>query len=111
MALSVAIKDVGGQALANALGITVADATLSALQLTDPHTTEALGTGTFTVATFHDAALGTDATDFTATITWGDSSPDSAASVVSLGNGNFALTASHTYAEEGNVTLSVSFSV
>jgi hypothetical protein len=57
------------------------------------------------VATFHDANPNAKPADFSATIDWGDSS--SAASVVSLGSGNFAVLGTHAYAEEGPSTLSV----
>jgi hypothetical protein len=86
----------------------VADAPLSSLTITAPHATEGIGTGSVTVATFTDANTGAAATDFTATVTWGDGN-SSAASVVATGTaGVFAVLASHTYADEGTDTLSVS---
>jgi hypothetical protein len=66
--------------------------------------------GTYTVATFHDQdttyRMKGVATDFTATITWGDGST-TPGTIVDNGGGNFAVQGSHTYLEEGNYTLSV----
>jgi hypothetical protein len=89
------------------LPFTVTDATLSNLTINNPNATEGIGFSGFTVATFTDANTSAPATDFTATVTWGDGS-SSAASVVATGTtGTFAVVASHTYAEEGTETLSV----
>jgi hypothetical protein len=107
--LSVLVSDEGGSTvIGHSSTFTVADAPLSGLSLTAPSATEGVGLSGVTVATFHDAALGSDATDFTATVSWGDGSKG-AASVVSLGTaGDFAVLGSHTYAEEsGTITLSV----
>jgi hypothetical protein len=63
------------------------------------------------VATFHDNNRTAPVSDFTATITWGDGGTTtvsgSGGGIVSLGGGNFAVLGSHTYAEEGAVTISV----
>src|SRR5262249_37458571 len=91
--LSILVADDGGSTVGGSFTLTVSDAPLSGLSIANPPATEGSGFSGFTIATFHDAALGTDATDFTATISWGDGGPDSAASVVSLGTGNFALLA------------------
>jgi PKD repeat protein len=109
--LSVQVRDDGGASASAARGLTVADAGLTSLGISNLHATEAQGTGTFTVATFVDRNAGAPATDFTATIGWGDGSTTTlsgaAGNIVALGGGKFALLASHTYAEEGNYTVAV----
>jgi len=56
-----------------------------------------------TVATFTDAATpGATASDFTATIDWGDGTPATTGTVVAQVGGGFAVTGAHTYAEEGS---------
>ena len=50
-----------------------------------PSATEGVALAGITVATFHDTALGSDATDFTATVSWG-SSTSSSGSVVYEGS-------------------------
>jgi ELWxxDGT repeat protein len=57
---------------------------------------------TATVATFTDANAGAPISDFTATINWGDGTAASPGTVVSNGNGNFTVTGTHTYADEGS---------
>jgi hypothetical protein len=63
-----------------------------------------------TVATFTDSDT-TDPADAasndTATITWGDGSA-TAGTVTSLGNGQYAVSGTHTYADEGTPAISVS---
>jgi PKD repeat protein len=62
--------------------------------------TEGTATGSVETATF----TATDAGPFTATIDWGDGVTDSA-TVNDLGGGNFDVTGSHTYADEGSFTV------
>jgi PKD repeat protein len=59
-----------------------------------------------TVATFTDANPGGTVSDFTATINWGDGSTSSG--TVSGSGGNFTVTGTHAYAEEGTYTVTVS---
>jgi hypothetical protein len=54
---------------------------------------------THTVATFTDTNTADQASGFTAAITWGDGSTD--AGTISGGNGNFTVTGTHTYADDG----------
>ena len=65
---------------------------------------------TYTVATFHDQdttyRMTGVASDFTATIDWGDGDTTQG-TIVDNGSGNFAVQGSHTYLEEGSYTLSV----
>jgi uncharacterized protein (TIGR03118 family) len=60
---------------------------------------------TGTVATFSDADPAGTASDYTATINWGDGSPTSAG--VISGTGPFAVTGSHTYLSAGTFTVTV----
>jgi hypothetical protein len=110
-ALAVQVTDVGGSNAAGTQTIAVADAALSNLTITPIQATEGKGTGLIRVASFHDSNTSAPASDFTATITWGDGSTTTVSGagggIVALGNGNFAINAGHTYAEEGSFTLSV----
>jgi hypothetical protein len=106
--LSVQVRDVGGARLIGSVSLKVSDAPLGGLTITPPAATEGIGTGPFTVATFTDANLLATATDFTATVTWGDGT-SSAATLMATGGGAFAVLGSHTYADETSspITLSV----
>jgi hypothetical protein len=60
------------------------------------------------IATFSNTGYPTNvASDFTATINWGDGTPVTAGTVVSLGGGSFGVQGGHTYAEEGSFTASI----
>jgi N-acetylneuraminic acid mutarotase len=59
-----------------------------------------------TVASFTDADPNGTASDYTATINWGDGSPVSSGTIGASGS-TFAVSGSHTYAEEGTYTVSV----
>src|SRR5207245_7598911 len=63
-----------------------------------------------TVATFTDPGTpaGEILTDYSASIDWGDSS--SSAGTISLSAGVFTVNGSHTYAEEGTKTVTVTLS-
>jgi ELWxxDGT repeat protein len=109
--LAVQVLDEGGASVSGSLKVGVADAPLSGLTISALQATEGKSIGTIRLATFHDINLAAAASDFTATITWGDGTTSTVSgatgSIVALGNGNFAITAGHTYAEEGSFTLSV----
>ena len=75
----------------NSIHIAVADAPLGGLSVHGPHATEGIGVSGFTVATFTDANVGAPATDFTATVTWGDGTSTVGQRLVSLGGGTFAV--------------------
>jgi hypothetical protein len=60
-----------------------------------------------TVATFTDADPNGVASDYTASITWGDGSPGTAGTVSAAAGGGFEVTGSHTYAAAGQYTISV----
>ena len=61
---------------------------------------EGASTGTVTVATFSDAGSNGPASDYAATIDWGDGTTSSG-TIAGPTNGAFSVTGSHTYAEEG----------
>ncbi len=60
---------------------------------------------TTTVATFSDTLTSADASDFTATIDWGDAT--TSAGTVTGGGGAFQVSGTHTYASTGTFTVSV----
>ena len=69
--------------------------------------TEGSSTGTTTVATFTDANPNALASDFTATINWGDGT-NTTGTVVAQNGSAFAVDGAHTYADEGKYTVDVS---
>lgn len=71
---------------------------------TDLNATEG-ASATRTVATFTDPDTSAAASEYAATIDWGDGS--TSAGTISGGNGSFTVTGDHTYAEEGSYHLSV----
>jgi hypothetical protein len=83
----------------------VADAALTAGGLVLSDGVEGVSPTTATFS-FTDANAGASSADFTATITWGDSS--TSPGLVSGGGGSFVVSGSHTYAEEGSYPVSVS---
>jgi hypothetical protein len=60
-----------------------------------------------TVADFSDADPGGTASDYSATIDWGDGSAPTAGEISAAAGGGFAVAASHTYAAAGSYTVSV----
>ena len=99
------VNDVGGTASASAQS-TASIAEADVLTIT-PITFSAVAGATFTgeVATAHDSNLAALAGDFTAIIAWGDGT--TTAGVVSGGSGNFTITGSHAYANEGTASAIV----
>src|SRR5260370_32581868 len=65
--------------------------------------TEGVPVNNFTLATFTDTNLSTAASDFSASIDWGDGTTSSA--TITGGSGAFSLLGSHTYADEDPVAL------
>ncbi len=102
----VTIHDVGGNSATKTATATVADAPLTATGLTVTPVEGASFTGT--VATFTDADPGGTATDYTATITWGDGGSSAGTIAYNAALGAFTVTGTHTYLEEGHDTTSVS---
>ncbi len=104
-AISVVIADQGGAAAQVAGSATVADAPLTASVVPVNATEGVAFSGT--VATFTDANPNTTATDFQATITWGDGHT-STGTVTANPGGGFLVSGSNTYAEEGSYPVTVS---
>ena len=72
--------------------------------------TEGIG-GTSPLGTFTDSNTSLSASDFIATVNWGDGGPATPASVAPTGNpGQFNLLGSHTYVEEGTYSAVVTIS-
>lgn len=61
-----------------------------------------------TVATFSDPDSNASASEYSATIDWGDGTTSSG--TVSGSNGNFTVSGTHTYSEEGSRTITVTIS-
>ncbi len=89
---------------------TVADATLTPTQSTTPVQATEGQSFSGVVANFTDANAAAAATDFSASIDWGDGNTTPADSVVADGNGGFNVKGTHTYDEEGSHTISVAIS-
>jgi hypothetical protein len=100
------VTDDGGSTGSAGRTIVVNDGTLSGTIANLGAVTEGTALSGVTVATFTDQNPGTDATDFTATITW-EGSTTSAGTVTNTAPGQYTVTGSHTYAEEGPKALSV----
>jgi PKD repeat protein len=84
---------------------TVQDASLAAGSLSVASGTEGVSSSSLS-ASFTDAFTGAAASDFTATIAWGDGS--TSLGTVTGSNGSYSINASHQYAEEGSCAVSVS---
>jgi probable HAF family extracellular repeat protein len=114
LTFSVTVQDVGGASTsASVSNFSVADAALTAGALTPPVAMEGVLVSNAVLFHFTDANPGATAADYTAVVNWGDGASDSSAaanpviSVVANPSGGFDVVGSHTYAEEGNYTVSV----
>jgi hypothetical protein len=101
----VAVSDAGGaNTSASTTTFSVADAPLAA---TGTAVTPVTGTAfTGVVASFTDADPAGTATDYTATITWGNGKT-SAGTIAANGQGGFAVTGTNTYTADGTYTITV----
>ena len=102
--------DAPGTASASAVGTaTVADNDTLSGSLAAISTTEG-SSFSGTVATFTDTTYPSNpATDFTATIDWGDGTTTSG-TILGAGGGTFSVGGSHAYTDEGSFTVSVTLS-
>ncbi len=86
--------------------ISIADASLTAT----PISAQALTAGqafSGTVATFTDADPDANVSLYTATVNWGDETAASSATITTATGGGFTVSASHTYADAGDFTATV----
>jgi hypothetical protein len=105
--IGVQIKDAGGSSTNSSSTATVADASIQGTSVTISTIEGSSFTGT--VATFVDSYTAGQATDFSATISWGDGS-NTPGSIIPLGNGQYAVRGSHTYTDEGKFSVGVQIS-
>jgi streptogramin lyase len=59
------------------------------------------------VATFNASSSSLTASNFSATINWGDGTAFSSGTITSIGGGSFTVTGGHTYLEEGSYNIAV----
>jgi hypothetical protein len=111
--ISVAIRDVGGSTATLHGSANVAAAAppppppaLTTLQVVTPSTT----TGTpihLALAAFSDADKGTTASNYSATIAWGDGATTAGTVVATTTAGDFGVVGSHTYTTVGTFTITI----
>jgi hypothetical protein len=106
-AISSSITDAAGSTALATSSATVADAALSAAGLSLTATEGASFNGA--VATFTDADPNGMASDYVATINWGDGT-SSTGTVAANASGGFSVAGTHAYAEEGRYAVSVAIS-
>ena len=105
--VTVVVTDVGGAVGSDSADAVVADAPLhvSAVSLT---ANAGVATGNIRVASFTDDGPPVQASDYRASIDWGDGSARDTGLVLLNHNGGFDIISSgHTYAQQGSYTLSV----
>ena len=103
--IQVSIKDVGGSETFAVTQAVIADAPLTAATPPPLTVTERVPF-TAAIVKFTDANPFATVKDFSATIDWGDGHT-SPGSVVARADSTFAVTATHTYAEEGDHSAAV----
>jgi hypothetical protein len=62
------------------------------------------------LANFTDAITGQPISNYTAQINWGDDSPVTTGTISSTGPGQYAVSGSHVYGDEGNYTMTIALS-
>jgi hypothetical protein len=103
-AVSVVIADAGGASATAGNSAAIADAVITGQGSSVSSTEGAVVSGV--MATFTDADPNGVLGDYTAMISWGDGQTSSG-SITAGAEGGFQVSGSHTYAEEGNYTVSV----
>src|SRR6185437_11625193 len=107
--VTVAINDAGSQSTIESGTTMIADAPLTAGNVTVTGGVEGVAAAALS-ASFTDANTGAAASDFSGTIDWGDttSTPFTSANITANGNGSFTVTGiNHLYAEDGSYNVSV----
>jgi hypothetical protein len=102
---SVTIKDTGGASTSISFQVNVSDAALTPIAQTVKTSAGTAFSGV--VATLTDADPGAVAGDYSATITWGDSSASTVGSISLVSGTTFAVKGGHTYDAAGNFSLTV----
>jgi hypothetical protein len=97
------ISDNTGNSATTSGLLTVNDAPLSTTVSNNVNAVEGQPVSSFVLLNFNDGNTAAPASDFTATIDWGDGTPQSVGTVVGLGGGAFTVAGTHTYAEESPV--------
>ncbi len=103
-AISVTIADVGGSTAPASVPATIADAPLTATNGTLRGVEGAAASGV--LASFTDANPNARATEFTAMIRWGDGQT-SMGTITANTHGGFDVSGTHTYADEGSYSISI----
>ncbi|MGI0088280.1 MAG: beta strand repeat-containing protein [Nitrosotalea sp.] len=103
--LSITIHDAGGSSATATATATVVGAPLIATATNISSEEGNLFTGM--LAHFTDADPGVVASDYAVTINWGDGSSPTSGVIASNPSGGFDVSGTHTYAEEGTYTLSI----
>ena len=90
----------------NSTAVVAENDQMSVTSITVPATEGATATAT---AIFHDTFTANSSADFTAAIRWGDGATDSGAAVTITddGAGNYTVTGTHIYADEGPSTVDI----
>jgi hypothetical protein len=111
----ISVKDAGFNYSFGSPTLSVADAALTAGVLTPPAAVEGAAVSNTVLFHFTDADSAGAASDYTATVTWGDGSVETSSAnptdvqVVAHAGGGFDVVGSHTYAEEATgLTFTVS---
>jgi hypothetical protein len=96
--ITVSVVDKGSSTASGTATATITDAALTATGVT-LSAVEGQTLSNAVVATFNDGDASAPASDFTATIDWGNGNVQKNAPVIALGNGNFQVTGTNVYAE------------
>ncbi len=104
--VKVTINDIGGSTVTGTVTATVTDAPLTLLS-TDPVSVVEGTAFQGTLATFSDANPLASASNYTATINWGDGTTSTVAVVPLPSSTGFSVSGSHTYAIAGTYTVNV----
>ena len=107
LTFSVQVQDAGGATAQQSASLAVADAPLK-LSLSSLAPAEGTPLNNVQVATFTDGDPNDNASEYQATINWGDNVTTQG--TITGQNGQFAIAGTHTYAEEGPVTITVTVS-
>jgi len=104
--LTVNASNIGGDSVSMFGTVTVADASLTNGASFPVFGTEGLNNVNVQLATFTDSNGLAPLSDFISSIDWGDNTPFSGGTIVQNG-GQFVISGSHTYAEEGSYSITI----